>query len=114
MIKTRGNSFQPDFTIGLHKKDSVLLHEVKDYFGVGTIRESGDYLFYSVKRVDFQMGHLELIVNVIIPHFDLYPLQTKKLRDYLLFKDRVLMMKDKKHLTLEGKATMVNIKANIN
>jgi hypothetical protein len=107
MIKSRGNSFQPDFTIGLHKNDSALLYQIKNFFGVGTIRRAGNYLYYSVKSVDD-------IINVLIPHFDTYSLQTQKKRDYLLFKQRVLMMKVKEHLTSAGKIIITNIKANIN
>jgi hypothetical protein len=63
MIKSQGDSFQADFTIGLHKKDSALLQEVNNFFGVGTIRRAGDYVYYSVKGIDN-------IVNVLLPHFD--------------------------------------------
>ena len=44
------------------------------------------------------------IFEVIIPHFDKYPLVTQKLADYILFKEIVSLMKNKEHLTLDGRA----------
>jgi hypothetical protein len=98
---------QPDFRIGLHVKDKELLLKIKQFFGVGTYRESGQYCYLSVRDISS-------IVNVLIPHFDKYSLQTQKKADYLLFKQAVLMMFNKTHLDAEGKALLVNIKANLN
>jgi len=50
----------------------------------------------------------------IIPHFDKYPLKTKKFSDYLLFKKVVGMMRQKEHLTIEGLHKIVAIKASLN
>ncbi len=50
----------------------------------------------------------------IVPHFDNYPLKTHKQADYLLFREAVLMMKQGKHLTVEGLQKIINIRASIN
>lgn len=95
------------FQIGLHKKDKVLLEEIKIYFGVGKVykRDSNTYEF----RVD-TVKELKVILN----HFDRYPLKTKKLADYMLFKQAVNLIIDKKHLTKEGVNKILAIKASLN
>jgi LAGLIDADG endonuclease len=50
----------------------------------------------------------------ILPHFDQYPLITQKLADYLLWREVVLIMKRKEHLTDEGVQAIVSKRASIN
>lgn len=50
----------------------------------------------------------------VIPHFDKYPLKTKKHSDYLLFKEAVMIMQRGEHLTIEGIQKIVNIRASLN
>jgi len=104
-----GWQVQPTFAIHIHKKDEVLLKRIQSYFnGVGKwVDHSHDSVVYSVNS-------LNDIINVIIPHFDKYPLLTQKFADYQLFKAAVLLMKDKKHLTLDGLQEIINIRASMN
>jgi len=53
-------------------------------------------------------------VTKVIPHFDKYPLKTKKHYDYLLFKEAVMIMQRGEHLTIEGLQKIVNIRASLN
>jgi hypothetical protein len=41
-------------------------------------------------------------INQVIPHFYNYPLVSKKKADYELFKETVLLIKNKEHLTNQG------------
>ena len=92
----------------MHKKDEVLLRRIQAYFGgAGKLVNKSNSIIYSVNSI-------KDLVNVIFPHFDNYPLLTQKRADYLLFKEAVLLMKDKKHLTLSGIQGIVNIRASIN
>jgi hypothetical protein len=50
---------------------------------------------------------LELIIN----HFDSYPLKTKKFIDYVIFKEIYSLVKNKEHLTTEGINNILKIKA---
>ena len=103
---TTGWQLQPIFAIDVHKKDEVLLRRIQAYFGgAGKLVKKSNSIIYSVNSI-------KDLVNVILPHFDNYPLLTKKRADYLLFKEAVLFMKDKKHLTLSQE--IVNIRASIN
>jgi hypothetical protein len=59
------------FDIGLDKKDGVLLGKIQSYFGVGKIYErSNNVLDFRVQSVK----ELEVIIN----HFESYPLITEK------------------------------------
>jgi hypothetical protein len=51
---------------------------------------------------------------VIIDHFDKYPLITKKLADYNLFKSAYSIIINKEHLTKEGLYKLVSIKGSLN
>jgi hypothetical protein len=50
----------------------------------------------------------------IIEHFDNYPFITQKHGDYLLFREAVLLILKKEHLTLAGLEKIVAIKASMN
>lgn len=74
-------------------------------FNGGTIitDENSQIKFESLKE-------LELIIN----HFDKYPLVTKKFEDYLLFRQAYVMLKNKEHLTEVGLKEIRNIKLYMN
>lgn len=96
------------FKIKLHTKDRVLLENIRNYFdkkGKIYIRKDGyiDYIVSSIKD-------LEVIIN----HFEKYPLITHKFSDYALFKKVFFLIKSKKHLTMEGLKKTLCIKAVLN
>ena len=99
---------QPAFTIGLDPKDLILLQEIQKFFGqIGKIhtRKDGSAVLYVISSV-------KDLTNYIIPHFDTYPLcssfarfvfwhlamsthETQKKADYELFKEIVILMRNK-------------------
>jgi hypothetical protein len=95
------------FQIHLHRKDQVLLEQIRSYFGVGRIYSHGKN---SITYVVDTASDLEAIIN----HFEKYPLITQKRADYELFKQIVLMVLNKEHHTHEGIKKIVAIKASIN
>jgi hypothetical protein len=97
------------FQIVLHIKDLDLLYKIQEFFkGVGSITINKNRCNYIVN------GHSDLI-NVIIPHFDAFPLISKKQADYLLFRKALLdFIQPKKHLTLSGIEGLVAIRASMN
>nr|YP_009493217.1 LAGLIDADG endonuclease [Ganoderma calidophilum]AWJ64012.1 LAGLIDADG endonuclease [Ganoderma calidophilum] len=65
-VKTR-------FSIGLHKKDTLILELIKSHFGgIGTIS------LQNKESVQYRVGSLKDLNDKIIPHFDKYPLISKK------------------------------------
>ena len=99
----------PSFAIELKNTDIALLYRIQEYFGVGkvqVIEKKGHALFV--------VNSIKDLYNVIIPHFDKYPLLTIKRVNFLLFKEIIFLMNDKKHLTEEGLQRMMSIRAVMN
>lgn len=67
-----------------------------------------------IKAARLTIVSLNHIVNIMIPHFEKYPLQSAKRIDFELWKRCVNLMKQGKHLTQEGLEQIVSIKAAIN
>jgi hypothetical protein len=104
-----GWKIEANFSINLHKRDVKLLNHIKDFFGgIGQVSKARNNCCY------FTVRSLDQIINVILPHFDKYPLITQKLADYLFFKEVVLMMKRGEHLTSSGLKNIINIRSSMN
>lgn len=70
---------KPSFELWLNSKDINTLQELKNFFGVGIINTRKD------KNVtSFTVTKNSDLVNIIIPHFSNFPLQTQKLIDFKL------------------------------
>lgn len=53
-------------------------------------------------------------MNVIIPHFEKFPLLTEKQADFVLFKEIVTIMSNKQHLNIEGLNKILMLKSSLN
>ena len=102
-----GWRIKPVFAIGLHKKELELLKSIQSYLGVGKIHVHGKNSIQY--RVDSNKD-LQVIVN----HFERYPLVTAKLADFILFKKAFDIILLKEHLSQEGLFKLVGIKASLN
>lgn len=95
-----------DFSIGLHKKDRIILEKIQSYLGVGDISYSSNMVKFRVRSIQG--------CKVILKHFDKYPLITNKLYDYLLWRQVLMIIDGKEHLTEQGLRRIVAIKAAMN
>lgn len=109
-----GWRIQPVFEIGVHSRDKELLILIRNYFsrlvaqeGVGKISTIGHL---NVKYNVTSIKELELLIK----HFDNYPLITHKFSDYMLWRQVILMVLRKEHLTKDGLYKIVAIKASLN
>jgi hypothetical protein len=91
----------------LHQRDRALLELIIASLGVGQIYKHGNN---SIQLRVLSINDLQ----VIIKHFDKYPLITQKLSDFLLFKKAIELINRKEHLTSEGLIQLVAIKASMN
>lgn len=74
------------FRIALNIKDIGLLKEIQAFFGgVGSIGLSPKSMSY------LEVSNIKDIVKYILPHFDKYPLISKKLADYKLWRAIVII-----------------------
>ena len=99
----------PEFRIDLHCRDLLLLRKIQSFFGVGIINQ-----YESKNSVVYSVQSLRDIINVIIPHFDQYPLITQKRADYLLFKQGIELLNLKARSNIESIQEIVSIKASLN
>lgn len=104
-------------TQGIKNKD--ILYEIQDFFNCGYIALSNkagiDKRGLNGKeRYQFRVRSIGDIINIIIPHFDKYPLHTEKLLDYQDWKKVAYMVNKGEHLTLEGLKKIEQIKLNMN
>lgn len=100
----------PEFKITLHSRDLLLLRKIHSFFGIGIVgeRNTRDQVYYSVQFA-------RDIAKVIIPHFDKYPLITKKRADYLLFKQAInIILQGQARSSIEGINSIINIKGSMN
>ena len=82
------------------------LEEIREFFeGVGNITSTEDCVRYTVSS----LSDLEIIVK----HFDNYPLLSKKYSDFVLFKSAINIIKEGR-LTLAEISRIVAIKASMN
>lgn len=100
-IKFRANlsglkSFQfvPTFSITVDLDSISVLYSIKAYFNCGNINTS-----LSRHTAEFVVLSFADLVNIIIPHFDKYPLFFEKLHSYLLFKKIINILEEIKSKT---------------
>lgn len=97
------------FELGLNNKDITTLHDLKSFFGIGkvSIRKYKNVASYSVtKNSD--------LINVIIPHFTNFPLQTQKRVDFEIWTKIVNLFMNKEHLSEEGFLKVLSLKSILN
>jgi hypothetical protein len=80
---------------------------IKKDLGVGKISKSGK------KAVIYAVDSIKEM-PVIINHFDNYPLITKKISDYLIFKQCFEIIKKGEHLTERGLLEIIGLKSSLN
>lgn len=87
----------------------MLLRKIQSYFGIGIISER-----LSLNKVVYSVQSYKDIINVIIPHFEKYPLITQKKADYLLFKQAINLLSLKAKSNIEGFQSILSLKASMN
>jgi len=96
------------FSITLHKKDRPLLEHIKEkLLGVGQIIKQGD------EFIQLRVQSMNEIAK-LIEHFDNFQLKTKKLADYLQWKEAFKIILNQEHFTEYGLKKILAIKASIN
>ena len=105
---TTGFQVLPEFTVVQHKRDIQVLYALKTYFGFGVVRVNhGDRMAYRVRGQEHLLNH-------IIPFFMKHQLKSKKRLDFLKFRDILLLMEAREHLTVEGIEKIRSIAAKMN
>ncbi len=103
---------QPSFRIELHNKDAIICKKLYDFWGVGNFRFQVNKGRSSVAL--FVVESTQDIINVIIPHFEKYRLVTQKQADFEIWKQIVIMVGNKEHLSMEGLSKIISLRASLN
>jgi len=103
-----GWRISPVFTIELNNRDIILLKRIWAFFGVGsfTERKNGKVVYYVQSFAN--------LTEVIIPHFNKYPLLTKKRADFILFTYIIKLLNTKEQATMVGLQKIIDIRASMN
>lgn len=103
-----GWRLQPFFQIKLNVRDLDILYRIKEYFGGrGTIS-------FEKNSAKYIIINLSDIVDVVIPHFEAYPLLTKKFADFELFRQIVLILKNESSLSEQEFIKILNLRYYLN
>ena len=86
----------PEFTVVQHERDIVLLYALKEFFGCGSVDPNHG------NRKAFRIRGFENVLRYVIPFFEKHKLKSKKRIDFEKFRDAILLMAKKEHLTCEG------------
>ena len=106
---------RPSFSIGQGKHRSSyesqthVLHRIESYFHCGSVRK---YKRDGMMR--YEVRNLSNLCDIIIPHFDRYPLLTQKKEDFNRFKDICFMMRSKHHRNEQGLKTIIDLACDMN
>lgn len=104
-----GVETRPYFAISLNQRNLELIKSLRDYFSCGGIRFSrGDNTYkYEVRSIDD-------LTEKIIPHFEKYPLQGDKRRDFETFKKICQMVRQNWHLSKKYLPEIIDLAYSMN
>ena len=101
------------FFIIVNSIDTSSINETDIIIGFFKLNSLSSFLILLVYDIPLDFSYLKYL-QIITEHFDSYPLITQKRADYLLFKQAINIIKDKKHLSKQGLLKLVGIKATLN
>lgn len=103
-----GWKLQPFFQIKLNVRDLDILYRIKEFFGgAGTITFDKNFARFNIRK-------LSDLVDNVIPHFEAYPLLTKKYADFELFWQIILILKEESPLSEQGLIKVLNLRYYLN
>jgi hypothetical protein len=91
-----GLQMQPEFTVVQHERDVNLLHDLKAYFGCGSVginRKDS-----TSTRYHYRVKSVQQLVEHIIPFFEQHGLKTKKNVEFKRFRKICQLMHNGYHL----------------
>jgi len=95
---TLGYTCQPQFRITQHKRDKIILEKIIEELKCGImVKPSIDRDEYNIS-----VGNIKDLLEIIIPFFIKYPVYGAKSLNFKDFCKGLYIIKDKRHLELEG------------
>lgn len=97
-----GMEIRPQFTIELRADDREILERIMVTIGCGKIYDCSYERYGWFPHAKYKISSVKQIAEYLIPFLDKSPLQAKKAETYRLFREIVLMVRRKEHLTEAG------------
>lgn len=99
--------------IELRADDKDILEKIKDIFDCGHMYVLNYEKYGWYPHVKYKVSNTQDLVNKIIPFFDKYPPQSKKAEVYKIFREIVIMLRKKEHLTDKGYKKILRLRDKI-
>lgn len=109
----RGLEVRPEFEIEVRADDREILERILITIGRGHIYDLSYERYGWYPHVKYKITSNKDLVEFLFPFLDSYPLQAKKKEVYKRFKDIVLMMHRKEHLSDRGFAKIIKLRQEI-
>ena len=93
---------EPHFYIKLKGDDLSLLKKVKKSFGCGAIYYQNEKRLNHSACYRFEINSLRDLKRKLIPFFEKYPLQSKKRKEFKIFKQIFKLTEQREHKTSSG------------
>lgn len=100
----------PQFRITQHERDLVVLERIIKSIGCGTIVKPS----VNRNRYTVSVANNSDLVNIVIPLFEKCPIYGAKYKDFLDFCKGISIIKNKRHLTIEGLNELKNLAYGMN
>ena len=104
---------RPEFEIELRADDKEILERVAVTIGCGKIYDCSYERYGWYPHVKYKITSTVDLEKYLFPFLDCYQLQAKKAKSYKFFREIVLMMRNKKHLTDTGFNKIVKLRDKI-
>ena len=113
--KTTKSGFEvrPEFEIELRADDQPILERILVTIGCGRIYDLSYERYGWYPHSKYKINNRRDLIDRLFPFLDSYPLQAKKAEVYTFFKEIVLMMDRKEHLTDKGFKKIVKLRNEI-
>ena len=106
----RGFEVRPEFEIELRKDDQEILERILVTIGIGRIYDCSYERYGWYPHAKYKIASIWDLKEYLFPFLDKNPLLAKKKKSYLLFKQIVLMVCAKKHLSDKGFNKIVKLR----
>lgn len=108
-----GFEIRPEFEIELRVDDQPILERILITIGCGRIYDLSYDRYGWYPHSKYKINNRRDLIDILFPFLDRYPLQAKKAESYVFFKQIVVMMDRKEHLTDKGFKKIVKLRDEI-
>jgi hypothetical protein len=109
----RGLEIRPEFEIELRADDKKILERILVTIGCGRIYDCSYERYGWYPHSKYKITSTKEMEEHLFPFIDAYKLQAKKRKSYELFREIVMMIRNKQHLSDKGFKKILNLRDKI-